>query len=370
MTSLFSASSPADIVVQFVSILRGIHLLPAGSLVIVKMKVEDTDELEWRYARVAGKPVGKLALVYCSPTENTMTSVPFDRVLPITDSMLQEYFETPAVMEMERCVELMGDRELWKIMNHCKKRMLQLLEEMDISIEVVQLGKKAQCSLAHLTTLYEIAEKLKSDLPEAVVKEVEDYTVNELKSCVARMDTGPEWEVFQPTKEIRQEQLLEFEVKAALVSEYRQYVGACNMAIEEMESYRAKIMNGKRKTELSVWWLQLVTTRVKEYLSCSGFEHDAIPDNYLDCPPADTAIVRKNLILLGRILKSGQSGHDHFKLKVLIKDICNKIYPKITHFMADLKICILQMLELDELDKFVFKDVKSAIKKLPKGKVL
>ena len=44
----------------------------------------------------------------------------------------------------------------------------------------------------------------------------------------------------------------------------------------------------------------------------SGFESDAIPRDYLDQAPENLRTVRRNMVLLRRILKSFENGTDNF----------------------------------------------------------
>lgn len=68
-------------------------------------------------------------------------------------------------------------------------------------------------------------------------------------------------------------------------------------------------------------------------LNSSGYEVDAVPEHYLDEPPASISAVRRNLVLLRRVLKSHKTKNDLFKVCILLilrkfKYICNPSFKK------------------------------------------
>lgn len=69
---------------------------------------------------------------------------------------------------------------------------------------------------------------------------------------------------------------------------------------EKLKLERKDILSGKKKRELTDWWLQLIKSRVDDYLLSKDFDFDAVSNNYLDQPPRSFAAVKKNhRILLG-----------------------------------------------------------------------
>ena len=82
----------------------------------------------------------------------------------------------------------------------------------------------------------------------------------------------------------------------------------------------------------------------------------AVPENYLDEPPASILAVRRNLVLLRRILKtyhtSKNSGveQDPFRLSPLIQDVSHSIYQTIHEFLRDLNYCLAEQLGLSYED--------------------
>ena len=104
----------------------------------------------------------------------------------------------------------------------------------------------------------------------------------------------------------------------------------------------------------------------------SGFDSDAVPSNYIDAPPANVSTVRRNLVLLRKVLKTTKGNNDIYqvrifffsfffyfqfllppplcsfvlietlqqKLQKLISDICATTYQTIDLFLQDMRICI------------------------------
>ena len=81
-----------------------------------------------------------------------------------------------------------------------------------------------------------------------------------------------------------------------------------------MEAEKENILSGQRKKQVSDTWLQNIDKGVRDFLSKHGFEAGAIPDNYLDEAPKNLRAVRRNAVLLRRILKSYDNGSDTFNV--------------------------------------------------------
>lgn len=86
------------------STVRGVQNLDVGSLVLVKLAespisifldgIEGMVSEQWAYARVAGHLTkSSKVLLFIEPTEASVISLSYDRVIPVAPEMIRKYFD-------------------------------------------------------------------------------------------------------------------------------------------------------------------------------------------------------------------------------------------------------------------------------------
>ena len=100
------------------STVRGVQSLEKGALVLANLEDDFLSlflpdppgrqgNITWRYARVAGYSVkSEEVLLFSDPSESTVISVPFDRVVPVAPEMIRKYFEDKSPGDMNGIVVL------------------------------------------------------------------------------------------------------------------------------------------------------------------------------------------------------------------------------------------------------------------------
>ena len=66
-----------------------------------------------------------------------------------------------------------------------------------------------------------------------------------------------------------------------------------------------EITTGKKKNELTHWWLSVIGEKVDEFLQSFGFQMNSLPYDYTIEPPEDLPTVEKNLQILEDLAKGG-----------------------------------------------------------------
>lgn len=102
--------------------IRNILNLPKGTLVLVEEeKKSEILEQNWKYARIAGSPVGSMIPVFTTPEENFIMTFESSRILPIHSKIVKKYFATDDSFSLENCVQGTDDSIYLAVMTYCNK---------------------------------------------------------------------------------------------------------------------------------------------------------------------------------------------------------------------------------------------------------
>jgi len=104
-------------------------------------------------------------------------------------------------------------------------------------------------------------------------------------------------------------------------------------------------LDGSVKEKVSMWWLNLIQTRVDHFLTELKFDFSAVPQNYLMSPPNSIAVVRNNLTLIEACLNPIEDKHN---LVQLIVELKIQIYAVIDDFIDEALIVLSDTLRILE----------------------
>ena len=76
-------------------------------------------------------------------------------------------------------------------------------------MDTFQLALKNQSTIYHSEELQKISQALKRP-PNDILERMNNYANSCIQSHLGDLETSPPWAVFQPTKEIRKQELLSF----------------------------------------------------------------------------------------------------------------------------------------------------------------
>lgn len=68
-------------------------------------------------------------------------------------------------------------------------------------------------------------------------------------------------------------------------STIQKYIGFCDYGLDEIKLDKRELLNGSIKNEMTQWWLQLIATKVENFVEEKGYDMDAVPYDYLEMPP-------------------------------------------------------------------------------------
>jgi hypothetical protein len=102
-------------------------------------------------------------------------------------------------------------------------------------------------------------------------------------------------------------------------------------------------LSGKKKQELTDWWLQYIEDSVEKYLQHQGYDISCVPYQYLDKPPSSMAQLQNNMRIVHRLL--GDLGHKRMphtsKTQVeLINPVKQSVYEKVDTLCTHLKLVL------------------------------
>ena len=85
----------------------------------------------------------------------------------------------------------------------------------------------------------------------------------------------------------------------------------------------------------------------------SGYNFEAVPENYIERPPADISQVHANSVILSEVL---DANHDKYGVHSLVSRMRAMIYPKIEEFISD--ACAILQAQLNvPYDPLTSKDI-------------
>lgn len=101
----------------------------------------------------------------------------------------------------------------------------------------------------------------------------------------------------------------------------------------EVEAHEAAVsFISDKKRGLTDWWLVLIKQKCTEFLEELGYHGDAVPERYLDTPPASMEKVKSNLVVIQQLLDRSE---DRFNMqKKLIEPLKQEIYDKIDQYLV------------------------------------
>ena len=76
-------------------------------------------------------------------------------------------------------------------------------------MEIFQLALKNQSTIYHTEELKKISQALKKP-PNDILENTKNYAKRAIDEHLAKRATSPSWAIFQPTKDIRKQELLGF----------------------------------------------------------------------------------------------------------------------------------------------------------------
>ena len=208
-------------------------------------------------------------------------------------------------------------------------------------------GEEGCAQLTDLPKLQKMRKKFTgwhSSPPDEFYRFIEQSSQQKLKQFQANLPST----IYQPTKVKALADLTTFQFSQLAQARLHRFAGNCDSVMGYLEIEKSNYLNGKRKSQLTEWWLSTIDMATHLYLSEKNYDPSAIPDDYITNVPSDMEIIKKDLKIIEVILKKNPE-NDVF---ALIERLTREIYQRINHFVLHVKIILSDILSIpwDEFD--------------------
>ena len=102
--------------------------------------------------------------------------------------------------------------------------------------------------------------------------------------------------------------------------------------VKGIKSLGREFVTGKKKAELTEWWLKTIEMRVDEMLQRHAFQLNCLGSDYTSVPPVSMEVVEQNLKILEDVTRSGGKEYTDF-----ITQTTDEIYKVIDPFVDEMK---------------------------------
>merc|ERR1712100_356402 len=196
----------------------------------------------------------------------------------------------------------------------------------------------------------EVCLEIINNPPENLINMATEKLDKQINIFFDNIDPGT---LFAPSLESDKQNLLKLPHKG-IIEVASQCLERFEMAAAQLETYQQSVLDGSRKAKLVNWWLQLIQVETDDLLDSMGFHRNAVPEHYLDEPPADMNLVKQNSDLVKNMLT------DSYEIDQLIEKLKKVIYPKIDEFISDSKAIISSIIKQD-VENMNISEIKSLI---------
>eukprot|EP00727_Mastigamoeba_balamuthi_P001179 m51a1_g11058 hypothetical protein (796) ;mRNA; r:519980-523091 len=321
--------------------------LRRGSLVVVRRRDSAV------FARLAQDPPasGDTLSVYTDPNEAAPVECPKSEVAPFPRQMeeclaslrgLLTLVTDPCAALYVRITSESRENVEWALGRHGVDLAL---------VERVERGGATLWDVAAIEKSVALLRRLDDDnLTTALINKVNEAVVANVTPLLKSVDEGlPLLPVLGPAA-----------VKQLTETDFSQL--ACNLlslsgrsklfvlegALETLKKQREDIVSGETKKTITSTYLALIREHVDRFLRERGFDLTAIPEDYLDRPPADMAAVRQNLAILRAHVFKGERSAD---LQTMIDILKPRIYETLDEYVTRVQDVVLVSLGLDKSEE-------------------
>ncbi len=127
---------------------------------------------------------------------------------------------------------------------------------------------------------------------------------------------------------------------------HRQFLDQASLHVLEHDT--EDYLSGRKKQELTDWWLQYIEDRVEKYLEEKGYDPSCVPFQYLDHPPASMKRLQENIHVVRAVLSelnirnsSTQATQTEYELVLPLKQ---QVYYKVEILRKNLKLVLWDQL--------------------------
>eukprot|EP01132_Coremiostelium_polycephalum_P000791 gene791-983_t len=251
-----------------------------------------------QFARFTGEKDDYTMKVWFSSEENEMVTVGIEDILPLSRSIIEALKDIKLI---EKMIYQPSERFFSQTLEDSKQQTLSHLDSIGVNVNFVHEASQNACilDLDVLKPMHQTLHSLYNQLDHQFYKDLDKYITEKIDNYLLQLDHRL---LFMPRYEHTIQDLRGNHHISLSRSKIKQYLGDSEMALDRLKIEKRNLMNGTKKEEITEWWLKRIENRVNEFLGERGYNFTAVPENYIEQPPANMKDVISNLMLIQKIL--------------------------------------------------------------------
>eukprot|EP01102_Stenamoeba_stenopodia_P008779 TRINITY_DN2560_c0_g1_i1.p1 TRINITY_DN2560_c0_g1~~TRINITY_DN2560_c0_g1_i1.p1 ORF type:complete len:471 (-),score=113.47 TRINITY_DN2560_c0_g1_i1:75-1487(-) len=368
-------------------------IIQSATFTTNKHEVDSSIKNKYCFGRVAGygdspkNGVHLLYRVFKSPDERSSIVVSRDRILCLPASIAHELGNARL---MEKMVLDPTQRFFTKVQQEVRDMTLKFLTGKGANEELLSnnANRITLSEISKIKQTHKVLEEVLQECPPSPRFEdtrhnrgfVSGYTINDTTHLFKELETFlvvqkdtflrshfDTEKIFSPSLQRILNDLDSFvytyiKIAKTTIEAFGQM---CSGAIDQLNLSKKEVIDGSIKESLTDWWLSLINDNVDNFLTELGYDHNAVPFDYIEVPPLSLEVVRNNLKLVQKSLVELKSKDGTGPAHKLINELKNVILPKIEHFIKKVKVVLCDYFNIS-FEDFDLEVVKKLYKeKLP-----
>eukprot|EP01102_Stenamoeba_stenopodia_P006312 TRINITY_DN172_c0_g1_i1.p1 TRINITY_DN172_c0_g1~~TRINITY_DN172_c0_g1_i1.p1 ORF type:complete len:941 (+),score=160.26 TRINITY_DN172_c0_g1_i1:162-2984(+) len=313
--------------------------------------INSNTEFDIIYARATGQKnaIEQTMTVLITVDEDLTAEIPYAFIFPLPQSVIQLMQNAKT---MEKLVSVPVDGFVDQLTRDIRTSSNTFLANQNVDINMVEKCAEGYINLMDLNILKKTTAnllRLVREPPFDFFQQLTDIAHSHILNFKEHFHSNM---AFMPTKQTTMLSLETYNFGALAQEQINQYLCVCQDGLAKLKIEKRELLDGTRKSKLTQWWLHLIESRTDKFLQDLGFVVDALPDDYIEKPPKDMDVVKKNLEIIREVLDVKTDKH---KTTELIKLLCDRIYPVIKDFVSQAQFMISEQFDLHKdpiLDKY------------------
>ncbi|EFA81775.1 hypothetical protein PPL_05770 [Heterostelium album PN500] len=249
------------------------------------------------FARFTGERNNYNINVWLTTEENEYLTIGIEDILPLNRSTIEALKD---IKMIEKLVHQPTEKFFSQVLEESKQHTINHLVSLGIDMDA-HLGaeKVSLFDLEKLKSMHSILHQLYTNQDHQFYKELEVLMNEKIEHHLNQFDHRL---FFMPKYESHISDLKGSHHIALARSKIKQFLGDCELMLDQLKIEKRDLMNGTLKDEMTEWWLKRVEVRTSEFLSERGYNFTAVPENYIEQQPLNMKDVVNNLILIQKVM--------------------------------------------------------------------
>ncbi|EGG17549.1 hypothetical protein DFA_08545 [Cavenderia fasciculata] len=250
-----------------------------------------------QFARYTGERGDYSLNLWFSAEESETVVVGIEDILPLNKQTLEALRDLRMI---EKLIYQPTETFFSQVLEESKQQTINYLLSLGVDINLLlNTSSFTLFDLERLKITHSTLATLYNTPDHPFYKELEKEMTERIDAHVATVDQRF---LFMPRYETTIADLRGCQHIALARSKVKQFLGDCELVLDQLKIQKRNLMNGTMKEEMTEWWLKRIDSRVSDFLSERGYNFVAVPENYIEQPPTNMKDVISNLILIQKIL--------------------------------------------------------------------